>query len=184
MKGFALVIASIALTVVCWGVYGPLLHSGTAKMEMSRLRPFFCVGIAYFVIAVVVPMVILSTRGETGAWRTGGVVWSSLAGAAGAIGALGIVLAFKYGGTPVYVMPMVFGFAPVVNALFTFATKGFNRDEQLTLGIHLAGLILIGIGAFLVLSTANKLTPHGPAHAPPSTAAPSSAAKSAATHDA
>ena len=35
----------------------------------------------------------------------------------GAIGALGIILAFNFGGKPVYVMPLVFGGAPVITTL-------------------------------------------------------------------
>jgi hypothetical protein len=40
-----------------------------------------CVGIAYFVIAVLVPLVLLA-RGERGGWTSRGVLWSMLAGTA------------------------------------------------------------------------------------------------------
>jgi len=29
----------IGMTALCWGAYGPVLHSGQAKMQGSRLRP-------------------------------------------------------------------------------------------------------------------------------------------------
>src|SRR5262249_27874953 len=46
-------ILSIAMVALCWGSYGPTLHKGQAAMHHSRLRPFLCVGLAYFAIAVV-----------------------------------------------------------------------------------------------------------------------------------
>ena len=64
------VIAFIALTAVCWGVYGPVLHKGQQGMQGSRLRPLLCVGIAYFAIAVVVPM-SLAPAGPDSATLTG-----------------------------------------------------------------------------------------------------------------
>ena len=42
-----------------------------------------------------------------------GTAWSLGGGAVGAIGALGVIMAFNLGGKPVYVMPLVFGGAPV-----------------------------------------------------------------------
>ena len=128
MKDFVLVLCFIGLTVLCWGMYGPVLHRGQEAMKHdhaprgSRLRPLICVGISYFVIAVVVPVVLLNTVGEKmgeageGFWTFSGTMWSLAAGAAGATGALGIILAFFFGGKPTYVMPLVFGCAPVVNA--------------------------------------------------------------------
>ena len=53
MTQFLGMLAAIALTALCWGVYGPVLHEGQTLME-SRLRPFMCVGAAYFLIAVIV----------------------------------------------------------------------------------------------------------------------------------
>ncbi len=125
MPKFAIVFLFIAMTFLSWGVYGPVLHEGQYAMgspaQPASLRPLICVGIAYFVIAVVVPIVFLKTKGEKGSWSFGGVAWSFAAGAAGAVGALGIVLAFKSRGSPVYVMPLVFGMAPVVSTFVTMA---------------------------------------------------------------
>ena len=46
--------------------------------------------------------------------------WAPLARAhLGALGAVFIIYAFRAGGLPAYVMPLVFGGAPVVNVLFT-----------------------------------------------------------------
>ena len=83
-------LAAIALTAFCWGVYGPVLHFGREAMH-SPLRPFVCVGAAYFLIAVLIPLLLLARGGERGTWTTRGVVWSMLAGTAGSLGALGVM---------------------------------------------------------------------------------------------
>lgn len=146
MMQFVGMLAAIALTAFCWGMYGPVLHFGREAMH-SALRPFVCVGLAYFLIAVLMPLVLLR-RGEAGRWTTKGVVWSLLAGACGALGALGVILALFFGGKPIYVMPLVFGGAPVVNTLLT-ATM--NRSFNQLKAPFLAGLILVVTGAVTVL---------------------------------
>ncbi len=146
MFQFLGMLAAIALTAFCWGVYGPVLHFGREAMH-SNLRPFMCVGLAYFVIAVIVPVVLLS-RGERGGWTGKGVLWSLLAGTAGSLGALGVILALGFGGKPIYVMPLVFGGAPVVNTLLTaFMNRSFTQLKA----PFLAGLILVITGAVTVL---------------------------------
>ena len=135
MKNLAYVLPFVALTFFSWGVYGPVLHVGQELMAesqgLSTLRPFICVGIAYFLIAVVFPMIVLSTKGEVGSWTFQGTLWSFYAGAIGAIGALGIILAFKFRGAPIYVMPLVFGCAPVVNTFVTmFMSNTFNEASK------------------------------------------------------
>lgn len=146
MLQFLGMIAAVALTALCWGVYGPVLHFGREAMH-SSLRPFVCVGLAYFLIAVLIPLALLS-RGERGGWTTKGVIWSLLAGAAGALGALGVILALGFGGKPIYVMPLVFGGAPVVNTLLTaFMNRAFDQLKA----PFLAGLILVILGAVTVL---------------------------------
>lgn len=153
---------SIAMAVLCWGAYGPFLHLGQMKMGGSRLRPFCCVGIAYFVIAVALPVMILMAAPDNVslAWNqiTSGMMWSIFAGAAGALGALGIILAFNFGGKPIFVMPLVFGFAPVINTLTSMLVAG-------SLGLispYFVTFMLIGIaGAVTVLVFAPKAKPHG-----------------------
>ena len=75
------------------------------------------------------------------------------AGAAGAIGALGIILAFAVGGKPIYVMPLVFGFAPVINTLYTVTVKRLWSDIN---PFFVAGLILVAVGAATVLAAVPK----------------------------
>src|SRR5256885_16173123 len=99
MRSFLVVLSFVALTFLCWGVYGPVLHEGQAElgapMQPSSLRPFICVGLAYFLIAVIVPIALLRTTKEPGQWSSGGLAWSLAAGFITALGALGIILAFK-----------------------------------------------------------------------------------------
>jgi hypothetical protein len=142
------ILAATLLVILCWGTYGPVLQQGNVHMEGSGLRPFILVGLAYFLIAVVTPIVLLQLFGEPGHWSTKGILWSFIAGAVGAIGALGVILAFKFRGSPVYVMPLVFGGAPVVNtALAMWLSKTYKQIGPL----FLAGLIMVVAGAVTVL---------------------------------
>ena len=157
MRDFILQIVSIATVVLCWGAYGPVLHKGQAAMHHSRLRPLLCVGLAYFAIAVIVPNLLLITAvPEASAYHFVGTIWSLAAGAAGAIGALGIIMAFNFGGKPIFVMPLVFGGAPVVNTLFTTFNNGLLSEVK---PFFLAGLILVIAGAAMVLVFAPKSPP-------------------------
>lgn len=171
---FPMIVASVLLTAACWGIYGPVLHWGQQEMGGSRMRAFLCVGMAYFVIAVLAPIVLLNMSPERGEFNAKGILWSSLAGAAGAFGALGIILAFNFGGKPVYVMPLVFGCAPVINSFWSIYWQNTWKDIS---PFFAAGLILVGVGAVTVLffaPTAHK--PSGGGHGgPPKVEAPADA---------
>jgi hypothetical protein len=149
---------AIALTALCWGSYGPVLHQGQMKMQGSRLRPLMCVGLAYFLIAVIAPLVMMPAFPEPGGWKPLGTIWSLLGGALGALGSLGIILAFNAGGKPIYVMPLVFGCAPIVNTLVTIAEE--ETWDQVP-ALFFASLVLVIIGAVTVLVFAPKAK-HGP----------------------
>ena len=161
---FSVVALSIAVAALCWGSYGPMLHQGQMRMGGSRLRPFACVGIAYFIIAVAAPLVLLKAMPSIshGDWNLSGMTWSIIAGAAGALGALGIVLAFNAGGKPIYVMPLVFGFAPVINTFISLTeAKAWSRVEPM----FWVSLGVVIVGAITVLTKAPK-PQHAAAHAP------------------
>jgi hypothetical protein len=164
MRNIVFVLPFVFLALLSWGLYGPVLHAGQHAMgdglHPSSLRPLICVGIAYFVIAVLVPLAVLWTKGERGRWSLGGTFWSLLAGVAGAVGALGIILAFKFGGSPVYVMPLVFGAAPVVN---TFVTMWMTNTFKQAAAIFFAGVILVAAGGAGVLFFKPAAQPHAPA---------------------
>src|SRR4029079_19740109 len=169
MRNTFLLFGAIALTVLCWGLYGSVLKQGQVKMAAdaaagaaspgvaaapihpASLRPFVCVGLAYFLIGVIVAAVWLHYYGEKGEWTIYGLVWSLAGGAMGALGALGIILAFKFGGQPIYVMPLVFGGAPVVNAFLTIFLAGRMKDIG---PLFLAGLVIVILGAVAVMLSA------------------------------
>lgn len=177
VRNLPLVFGGIALAVLCWGLYGVFTHWGQHDLGGGRLKPLICVGFAYFLIAIVVPVFLLASRGElSGDWNFSGIVWSSAAGAAGAFGALGVVLALSSGGKPIYVMPLVFGGAPVVNTLTGIFAK--NAWSQIS-PWFLAGLMLVVIGAVMVLVFQPRAKPHGakPAEKPPQPAPAEKAAQ-------
>lgn len=170
MRSMLLVVASFVLTILCWGIYGPVLHNGQHDMStiggFARMRPFVCVGLAYFLIGVLVPMALLAMKGEKGTWTVSGIVMSLIAGALGAGGALGIILAFNFGGEPVFVMPLVFGGAPVVNSFLTIYLAGKIREIG---PFFLAGLVMVIMGAVVVMTCAPQKRK---ASAPAATVAP------------
>ena len=110
----------VLLTVATWGLYGVYLHSGQMAMQdavFGRYKAFLFVGIAYFVIAVLAPLALLKFQGSNFNFPSRGIWLSLFAGALGAVGAFGILLAFGAKGTPQVVMSIVFAGAPVVNAV-------------------------------------------------------------------
>jgi len=150
-------LGSVALTAFCWGAYGPVLHRGQMKMGGSRLRPFLFVGLAYFAFAVAMPLVLQNVLpADPGEFGLTGVVWSLIAGAAGAIGALGIIYAFDFGGKPILVMPLVFGGAPVIN---TMASSIADRSLGELSPLFYISLFLVIAGAVTVLTTAPRHSP-------------------------
>jgi|SRR5688572_26670119 len=110
----------VLLTVCTWGLYGVFLHSGQIAMNdpvSGRYKAFLFVGIAYFLFAVIAPLVLLKMQGSNFNFPSRGLWISLFAGALGAIGAFGILLAFGAKGTPQVVMSIVFAGAPIVNAI-------------------------------------------------------------------
>ena len=108
------------LTVCTWGIYGIFLHTGQLAMNdpvFGRYKAFLFVGIAYFIFAVLAPLVLLKGQGSDLNFPAKGVWISLFAGALGAIGAFGILLAFGAKGAPTVVMSIVFAGAPIVNAV-------------------------------------------------------------------
>ena len=108
------------MTVVSWGVYGIFLHTGQMGMKDTvngRYKAFLFVGLAYFLTAVLAPLAVLVFRGADWTYPKGGMLWSLVAGIAGAVGAFCVLLAFGAKGTPAVVMSIVFAGAPVVNAV-------------------------------------------------------------------
>jgi hypothetical protein len=133
--------------VISWGMYGPILHKGQVQLG-NPLRALLCVGIAYFLIAVLVPVITLSAQGGLNGFNTNGTFSAGLGGALGALGAVCIIWAFRAGGLPTYVMPLVFGGAPLVNVLFSM---WLHPPKVAPNPLLYAGFLLVAVGASMVL---------------------------------
>lgn len=95
----------VAGAVLSWGVYGAMLHQGQTKLG-SPLRALLCVGMAYFLIGVIVPLATMMSQGQLDSrgWNSSGATFATVAGALGALGAVCIIFSFRAGGLPTYVM--------------------------------------------------------------------------------
>ena len=116
--GFAL------MTVVSWGLYGVFLFNGVIAMGdpiNGRYKAFLFVGVAYLLTAVLAPLAVLVSNGASWQMPGPGIVWSLVAGVMGAVVAFCVLLAFGAKGSPAVVMSIVFGGAPVVNAIVAVA---------------------------------------------------------------
>ena len=133
--------------VLSWGVYGVLLHKGGVQLG-NPLKALLCVGVAYFLIGVLVPVATLSAQGGLGSFNTDGLWSATIAGALGAIGAACIIYAFRFGGLPLYVMPLVFGGAPIVNVFFSMLLHPPKNPVNPMLYV---GLVFASVGAAMVL---------------------------------
>jgi uncharacterized membrane protein len=156
-------------TVLAWGVYVPVLHEGQKELGNDKpsagsVRAFLCVGLAYFFTAVVIPLCLLALNlagGESfdfsrdGVFNRDGVLFATLGGVAGAAGALGIILAIKTGGKPIYIVPLVFAGAPIVSTIVSLLwhpPKEGTPDWK-----FFTGIVLAALGAGMVLYSKSEL---------------------------
>ena len=153
----------VGLAGLCWGVYVPLIAQG-GKMLKNSYGSFLCVGIAYFLIAILFPLGVPPTV--------------QTAGVAGALGALCVIFAtFEYKGPRIYVAPVIFALAPVINTVVSLfwhpdqSTLHFGLPETSPHWTLYVGIILAGLGAGLVLYSkeASEAT-HAQAGKPPAVA--------------
>lgn len=148
----------VALAGLCWGTYVPLIARGGKELG-SSYASFLCVGVAYFLIAVLFPIGILWYRGKMPNVTASGVTLATLAGVAGALGALCVIFAtFEFKGPRLYVAPLIFATAPVINTLVSLvwhpneeSSFHFSLPEQAPHWTLYLGIILAGLGAALVL---------------------------------
>jgi uncharacterized membrane protein YeaQ/YmgE (transglycosylase-associated protein family) len=151
------------LTVASWGVYGVLLHKGQLGMQdmvNGRYKAFLFVGIAYFLVAVLAPLVMLRLSGKEGAtnflaYPTTGWVWSLIAGVVGAVGAFGVLLAFgaapqpKAAYVPV-VMSIIFCGAPIVNAFVSMMEHPPTGGLAAVKWQFWVGIVIAAVGGSMV----------------------------------
>lgn len=156
------------LAGVCWGTYVPFVQQGIQGLGRNALASFLCVGVAYFLIAVLFPVGSFAAEGKWPMWNTYGIAMATLAGVAGALGALCVILANRsavdaYGPVEaanyrLYIAPVIFALAPVLNALVSTVWHPSPAQGAFRFGIeHVPnwklwlGIVLTGAGAALVL---------------------------------
>ena len=137
----------VAGAVLSWGAYGALLYLGQTQLG-NPLKALLCVGVAYFLIGVIIPVAAPSSQGALSGFNTNGLITATIAGALGAIGAACIIWAFKTGGLPFYVMPLVFGGAPIVNVLIGMI---IHPPKAAINPMLYAGFIFASVGSAMVL---------------------------------
>lgn len=149
------------LAGLCWGTYVPLVQQGIFSLK-TPFGSFLFVGVAYFLIAVLLPLALIFSGSEKQPdWNGYGITFATLAGAAGALGALFVIFANR-GSPPEYklfIPPIIFALAPLINTLVSLvwhpkaATRepfhfGLEHAPHWTLYV---GIVLVGMGAALVL---------------------------------
>jgi hypothetical protein len=93
----------VILAGLSWGTYVPIIFFGGSELSAKpgiggRLMAIICVGVAYLVLAIVIPVIVFLTNQS--AWQedvnksnTGGYIFAGLAGVMGAVGAICVVFA-------------------------------------------------------------------------------------------
>jgi hypothetical protein len=130
-----------------WGMYGPTLHKGQVLLG-HPMRALLCVGVAYFLVAVLIPGGSLASSGQLNHFTAAGTLYATLGGVLGAFGAIFVIWAFRAGGIPNYVMPIVFAGAPIVNVIVTMWTHPPKAAPNPLLYV---GFVLAAAGAGMVL---------------------------------
>lgn len=171
----------VILAGLAWGTYVPLIFYGGTELTTApgtiggRLASILCVGIAYFLLAVVVPVVLMAIRDDAEpAWKTNGLVFSGLAGVAGAVGAICVIFASKAavdsakaeGINPatyrIYIAPLIFSLAPAINTLLSLLwhpkpSDPWHFDFEMPGWKLPAGIVFVALGTFLVLMSKEEL---------------------------
>jgi len=182
----------VLMAGLCWGTYVPLIAFGGRNLSAGPEHPFagryaafLCVGVAYFVIAVLFPIIRAFVVNDPIPSKPVGLVFASLAGAAGALGALGVIFATATAQPQdrLYIAPLIFTLAPLLNtvvSLFWHPTPNqplhFGLPEQMPSWKLFVGVVLVGVGAGLILLSKEELeAAPGPSAAKPAAPAVSAA---------
>jgi drug/metabolite transporter (DMT)-like permease len=157
----------VAIAGLSWGTYVPLIAYGGKELGFNRFGALLCVGVAYFLIAVLLPIILFFAGVEPfPKWTTTGLIFASAAGVAGAVGALMVIFASKAAppGSPsaFYIAPLIFGLAPVINTIVSVLWHPKTGDP-FVFGFEMpgwklwVGILLVGVGAALVLFSKEEL---------------------------
>ena len=161
-------------TALCWGMYGPTIGNAQSK-AWSPFKPYVFIGVAYLVLAIAGGLGGMQLKGDSFSFSGDQFTpakWGFLAGCLGALGALFLTSAMMTSkGNALLVMPIVFGGAVSVTALFSvWKLKAHDISPLLYVGI---GMVIVGV----ILVARN--TPHGHAPRKPEPAAEAAASEPA-----
>src|SRR5262249_45549296 len=106
--------------------------------------------------------VIMNARDSWPAWTTAdglnrGAIFATLSGTAGALGALCVIFAtFEFRGPRIFVAPLIFALAPVINTVFSLywhpdTAEFFGPAQATPPWTFFVGIVAAGLGAGLVL---------------------------------
>lgn len=143
----------VVATILTWGAYIPTIHAGQLGFGDPKgpLRAFMFVGVAYCLMALIIPGVLVFYAGQEPAhFPARGMTMSTLAGVLGALGALGVILALVSGGkeNAILVPPLVFAGAPIMSVLVNMA---LHPPKVPPAWPFYAGIVLAASGAALAL---------------------------------
>ena len=169
----------VLLAGLSWGVYVPVIFFGGSELGFGkppspapRFMAILCVGVAYFLIGVLLPLILFGTGMQK--WsnvnvNANGLIFSGLAGVAGAVGAICVVFAttsavneakaagLAPGTYKIFIAPLIFGLAPVINVLVSMiwhpqpGRTWMHFDFEMPSWKLAVGIVLVGLGAALVL---------------------------------
>jgi hypothetical protein len=171
----------VILAGLAWGTYVPFIFYGGTELSTrpgtigGRLASILCVGVAYFVLAVLIPVALMATRDDAqAAWKPTGLTFAGLAGIMGAVGAICVIFASKAavdvakleGIEPatyrVYIAPLIFCLAPLINTILSLVWHPrpgdpFNFEFEIPNWKLPLGILLMAAGTFLVLKSKEDL---------------------------
>ena len=109
------------LTMVCWGVYGPILGKAGVAFGGSTGLSMSMIGAGYVILGILGGLLLLKTGivPDKGRWTKVGWTKGFIAGLLGVGGNLALVIALKLYHRPEVVMPLLFGGVQLGNTLFT-----------------------------------------------------------------
>ncbi|MGC1272229.1 MAG: hypothetical protein WBC44_00875 [Planctomycetaceae bacterium] len=156
MPKWLIVLLFVIGAAMSWGIYVPTIHKATGLVG-SNLRAFLLVGMAYFLTAVLIPALLIfafnwdPTAKANPNFDGIGVKWGLFAGTMGAVGALCVIFAVVNAGKggAIYVAPLVFAGAPIINTIATLAY--FHPVKTTPDWRFFAGLVLAIAGATMVM---------------------------------
>jgi hypothetical protein len=159
-----------------WGAYVPTIFYGQmgfgATNPNRSFRAFLFIGVAYVIMAIVVPAIWIWTHKSSadGGFTASGAWLSTLAGLLGAAGALCVVFALRNAGIEgrqdgvgeayiMYVAPIVFAGAPIINVLISWIINAFKGEGHAPNLGFIIGMVVSIVGVTLVLL--NNPAAHG-----------------------